>query len=177
MRKSLSYLFAVFVFCATLRAELPSIEFNGVRYVLASVDVTKGTITNEYVPIGQSINAWTTLIGVRYWPEITTASDAANFWVRRIRSSLVRDATAYASTRKNDEIVEAWLAPQDRAFVEINLHRFVVEDGVVGVKAYQYAQRIGTSGGKGDVSPYVRSRNALFTSLQNLKLRMHNEMK
>jgi hypothetical protein len=178
MRSTLTFLILIGTCFTAAKAEPPVIEFNGVKYILASTNVSKNTVTNEYVPIGESIDSWTTLIGVRYWPEILTANEGSNFWVSKIRSSLVRDAAAYAAAgKKNDLIVEAWLAPKDRSFVEINLHRFVVEEGTVGIKAYQFAQRIATPGGRGDVSSFAKSRNNLFAALQKLKLETHAELK
>lgn len=163
--------------CAVLHAELPSVTFSGVKYVLASVDVAKdGTITNEYVPVGESIESWTTLIAARYWPKVTKIDKATNAWVGMIRPLLVRDAVAYAADgKKNDMVLEAWLAAPDKSYVEANLHRFVIEEGAVGVKAYQFAEKIVMSGGKGDPTRFVKQRDSRFVELGKLKLDMHKE--
>jgi hypothetical protein len=114
--KTLLTFISLLAFCSGgLIGSPPEITFCGAKYCLASVDVDRAgsnTVTNEYVPIGESINAWTTLIGVRYWPTAPTVGDAVNGWMSHVRSVLVRDAKVFkASGKDNDLVVEAWLAP------------------------------------------------------------------
>src|SRR5271170_7668644 len=82
----------------SLGAASPSFYFSGAIYELASVDVAKdGSITNEYVPQGQNLTSWTSLIGVRYWPRITKVSKAADGWVGAVRNVMIRNAVSYAA--------------------------------------------------------------------------------
>ena len=157
----------------------PLVDFDGVKYVLASVELSKdGTVTNEYVPEGESIDSWTTLLGVRHWPKVKKVEKATEAWVAMVRSLLVRDAVSYvADGKKNDIVLEAWLSAPDKSYIEANLHRFVLEDGTVGVKAYQFAEKIRMSGGKGDPSRFLDHRNARFVDLGKLKLELYREKK
>jgi len=79
--------------------------------------------------------------------------------------------------KKDDVIIEAWLGAPDKSYIEINLHRFVVEEGSVGVKAYQFAQKVPMLGGKGDPTSYMKRRNSRFTELGKLKLDMQTSMR
>ena len=90
-------------FCTAAHAKPATVIFDGVSYELATVAVDKGgsgTITNEYVPEGESIGSWTTLLAVRYWPKVTGIAEATNAWVAMVRRLFVRDATAFAATGK-----------------------------------------------------------------------------
>ena len=179
MNRSFFLLMLLVCSCAILRAELPSVSFSGIKYVLASAEVAKdGTITNEYVPEGESIDSWTTLVAARYWPKVKKVEKATDAWVAMIRPLLVRDAVAYAADgKKNDVVLEAWLSAPDKSYVEANLHRFVIEEGAVGVKAYQFAEKIVMKDGKGDPTRFVEKRDSRFVELGKVKLEMHKEKK
>lgn len=155
-----------------LNAGVTSVSFNGIKYVLAAVSVDKGvsgTITNEYVPNGETIDSWTTLLAVRYWPKINKVGDATGPWVKMIHPLLCRNLGVFARN-DNDVLLEAWLAAPNRSYIEIDLHRFVAEPGTGGVKAYQYALKIMTPGGAGNPTSYMKSRDALFTAIGNLRI-------
>jgi hypothetical protein len=110
---------------------------------------------------------------VPFWTEISSTNDAANSWVAQVRR-----ATAFIAQGKiYDMIVEAYLAPPAKALAEINLQRFVAENGTVGIWGHPFAQRIATPGRRVDGSTCVGSRNALFVALRNLNLEPHNERK
>ena len=84
---------------------------------------------------------------------------------------LTQDAVAYAADGKKDDLIlEAWLSAPDKSYIEANLHRFVIEEGTAGVKAYQFAEKIRMPGGKGDPSHFLDHRNARFAALGKLKL-------
>lgn len=165
---------------SVLRAETASVEIAGVKYHLAWVDVSKdGAITNEYVPMGETIDAWTTLLGVRYWPNAKRVADAVNPWIKMIHPLLVRKAEIYGVTdskNRDDIVIEAWLAAPDRSYIEINLHRFVIEPGADGVKAYQFAQKIVMTHGKGDPTSFMKNRGTLFGAVSKLQLPLHRKM-
>jgi len=160
--------------CSALHANDQTVRFDGIKYQLAYVEVgADGTVTNEYVPKGESIDKWTTLLAVRYWPKVKKPEDAALAWLRMIQPLLTKDVETFknkGSKDGNDLILEAWLNPPDHSYIEINLHRFLAEEGVEGVKAYQYAQKVMIIHGKGNLTPYTRTRTALFDMLAQLKL-------
>jgi hypothetical protein len=163
----------------TLRADVPNVEVAGVKYQLAFVEVGKdGSVTNEYVPEGETINSWTTLLGVRHWPTAKKIGDAAGPWMKMVQPLLTQQAGAFKSAdakSENDIVIEAWLSAPDRSYIEINLHRFVVEGGTDGVKGYQFAQKIVMTGGKGDPTSFIKKRDVLFSALGKLELPMHTK--
>lgn len=124
-------------------AEQAESEFTVTNYQLAFVDVAPaGEITNEYVPSGESLENWSTLIGVRVWPAAGEVKEIAGPYVRALQNVMVEEAKAYEppdSESGTDVIFELYLAPADHSYLEYNLIRFTLEDGTDGVKSYQFA--------------------------------------
>lgn len=76
--------------------EPANLQFAGVKYQLASVEIGKdGSITNEYVPAGQNLDSWTTLIAVRQWTNTTDIGDAVKPWLKMIRPLLTKDVKVF----------------------------------------------------------------------------------
>lgn len=123
---------------------VPSLTFEGEKYHLAWTDVSKeGNLTNEYLKKGETLEEWTTMIGVRHWPAAGDLSDVVAPYVKSMQPYYVTNAEIYTSQdAKDDIVIEMFLGTPGRPYVEYNLHRFVVEEGTPGVKAYQFAQRI-----------------------------------
>lgn len=164
---------------SVLCADEPSIEVAGVRYLLASVQVgNDGSVINEYVPEGETITVWTTLLGVRHWPAAEKIGDAAGPWIKMVQPLLTQQAGAFKTAdakSENDIIIEAWLSAPDRSYIEINLHRFVTETGTEGVKGYQFAQKVTMTGGKGDPTSFIKNRDGLFRALGKLEQPLHKK--
>jgi hypothetical protein len=167
--------FVALLLCLTavVRAETKEVAFAGVTYHLASVDVAKdGTVTNEYVPRGESIDDWSTLLAVRVWPRAKKLAEPIQAWMTMIHPLLVRDANVYQRKEQEGQelIAEAWLAAPDHSYIEINLHRFVLQPKARGVKAYQFAQKIVMKDGQGNPTSFIEHRSDLFTALGALQL-------
>lgn len=175
-KTSLRLCLAMLGACSGLHAAAPSIQFGGVTYDLAFSDLsTDGAaiVTNEYVPRGETIDSWTTLLAVRYWPKARNIRGMAADWLKMIDPLVFKNELAIKpSTAKSDQdrILEAWLAAPDRSYMEINLHRFVIEEGAKGVKGYQFAQKFPAKGGKPDPAPFVKKRIALLAELGTLEI-------
>lgn len=122
----------------------PSLTFEGEKYHFAWKDVSKeGNITNEYLKKGETLEEWTTMIGVRNWPAAGELSDVVAPYVESMQQYYVTNAEIYTpQDAKDDIIIEMFLGAPNVPYVEYNLHRFVIEKGTPGVKAYQFAQRI-----------------------------------
>lgn len=157
-----------------VRAESPGIQFAGVKYQLASVEVSRdGTVTNEYVPQSESIDSWTTLVAVRHWPKVKRLGDAAGAWLKMIQPLLTQKPGAFRSkdAKGDDDITfEAWISAPDRSYIEINLHRFLLKPGTEGVTAYQFAQKVAMTNGRGNPTSYIKNRDTLFRDLGELNL-------
>lgn len=125
-------------------SSLPSITFEGTSYYLAWRDISdEGNITVEYLKPSESLENWTTLIGVRQWPSVESLSDIVPPYLEERKPLFVaRSEIYFPDDRKDDLVIEMFLGAPNLPYVEYNLHRFVVEEGTPGVKAYQFAQRI-----------------------------------
>lgn len=176
--KTLSFLFVLTALCltSTARAESHTLDFGGKKYELASAVVGKdGSVTNEYVPTGETLQNWTTMVAVRQWPKAEKVGDAAAPWLKMVRPLLTKKVEVFKSegAKREDILFEAWLSAPDRSYIEINLHRFVKEEGSEGIKAYQYAQKVVMKDGKGDPSSFMENRTKRFNELAKLKLAAH----
>jgi hypothetical protein len=170
--RRISVILALFlVYCG--RAAPPDVEFAGVVYTLASVDVAgDGAVTNEYVPTGETIEHWTTLLSVRHWPK-AGFRDVATAWLNMIEPLLARKVESMkpkAAKTEYDRVLEAWISAPDKSYIEINLNHLIFEARAPGVKSYQLAQKIPMAGGKGDPSPFLKMRATLYTELEKLQL-------
>jgi hypothetical protein len=144
------------------------------RYRLVFVDVAKdGAVTNEYVKHGENLEAWTTLLAVRLWPRSMDAHETARAWLRMVQPLLSRKAHIYQRVRaggSKDFIVEAWLSAPDKSYIEVNLHRFVAEEHGQGVRAYQFAERIVMTKGRGNPTGFLQRRRGRFGELGKLSI-------
>jgi len=120
-------------------------EFVVTGYKLAFVNVDRtGAVTNEYVPHGQTLKNWKTLIGVRAWPQIDNIAEVTGPYLRALEPVMVRETKVFepkGSKPGEDVVFELYLAPADKSYLEYNLIRFVKESGTKGVKSYQFAER------------------------------------
>jgi len=144
MRTWLAGLLLVASMSGIAAAETPK-EFVVTGYQLAFVNVDKsGAITNEYVPKGQTLENWKTLIAVRVWPKIDDVKEVTGEYIRQLAPVMLRDAKVFepeGSKPGTDVVFELYLAPADKSYLEYNLIRFVKESGTPGVKSYQFAER------------------------------------
>lgn len=174
MTKLLRLLAVGLLACGVTRAAPAPLELAGVTYTFAFAQVGKdGAVTNEYVPAGQDLKAWTTLVGVRHWPRQTSLRQVVGDWLKMVEPLLTRKVEVFPAgdpANANDQIVEAWISAPDKSYIEINLHRFVRVDGVNGIRAFQYAHRIPMPGGKGDPAPFLEQRKAVMAGLARLAL-------
>jgi hypothetical protein len=160
-------------------AAAPTIDFAGNPYVLASAQVSAdGSVTNEYLPPGETLQNWTKLLAVRHWPKLSKVADAANPWMKMVQPLLTQKAQVLqppGAKDGQDLVIEAWLYAPDRSYIEINLHRFVTESETSGVKAYQFAQKVPMKDGKGDPSEFIKRRTEFLTAVSKLKLPAHSQ--
>lgn len=126
------------------KASDPTIDFAGRTYNLAFVGGTPGFPVNEYLVEGETVEDWSSMVSVRHFPNFDSAEQYVKLYVEKLQPHLVCEAVVHApedASSNNDLTVEAYLAPANRAYIEYNLFRFVVEPGVKGLKAYQFAIR------------------------------------
>ena len=116
------------------------------NYVLAFTDVAEnGTITNEYVPQGESLADWTSLIAVRVWPNVGEMREAVGGYYQHIKAWCVETPDIHAIKTKSGEpelILEAFLAPEDKSYLEYTRMRFMVDAKARKTTSYQFSRRI-----------------------------------
>ena len=125
-------------------SEAPSINFEGSRYQLAFTNVTDNFVMNEYLLDGESLDDWSSMVAVMQFVNSDDVNDVLGPYLNRLRPLLISEARSSAPSQdphSSDVILEAYLAPPDRSYLEYNLIRFVEEVGTDGVKAYQFAIR------------------------------------
>lgn len=149
MKIAVAAIFAIeFCVCAVAmaqKAETPerSLTFQGTTYVLSSVNVTGQTITDEYVPTGDTLENWTTLIGVRQFRSAHELKDVLPKYFAMIKPVLYTKAEILKkdNVEVTDEVtLLLWLKDPNNSYLEYDLHRFIRTPN--GVIAYQFAQRI-----------------------------------
>ena len=142
--KSLWLPVALALCCSAFGGEPASIKFDSSTYRLASVSVgADGTVTNEYLKEGETLESWTSMLSIRHLPIAESINHAINPWLQSIRTQLAKKWSASktpGSDNQTDVIIEAWLNT-GTLNVEANLHRFVAEPGTAGVKSYRFVQR------------------------------------
>jgi hypothetical protein len=177
--KPLGIALVVFALAAALRADVQTVEFVGVTYRLESVGVAKdGVITNEYVRAHASADGPATFLTISYWPKAKKVGEAAGPWLNTAHEFLMEKPRVYRpKTAKSDQdvIFEVWLYSTERTHIRIILHRFVMEPGSEGVKAYQLLQKIPIKDGKGDPTYFIQNRDMLFSELGKTEFPVHRK--
>lgn len=158
----------------------PAAVFCDVEYELAWIDTGEGdrSRTNEYLREGESLEQWSSMMAVRQWPHRNQVRDVTKPYLDPIRHLFVRDAKVFAPDSGGDDkglVVELYLAPSDKSYLEYNLIRFCTEPGEQGVKSYQFAAR-----GPYDL-PLAQQQNQRLLAqrldaLSKLTLKMHLTM-
>ncbi len=131
---------------ATTNANPTATQFNGVEYQLAWVDAgdRERATTNEYITEGETVESWSSMIAVRQWPNSSLVRDVTGPYLRQIQPHFVRNAQVFQPENVDSStelVIECYLAPPDKSYLEYNLIRFGIEPGEKGVKSYQYALR------------------------------------
>lgn len=176
----------VFAFCLLLACQLTAVaaepaadSFQVTNYKLAFVNVgPEGAVTNEYVPRGETLETWTSLIGVRQWPQTEKLADITGPYVRALQPLLVREAKIYepeGEAEGTNVIFELYLAPADKSYLEYNLIRFAREEGTEGIKSYQYALK-GEYNVEAAVAANAPKLKSRLEVLRSLKLETFQEM-
>jgi hypothetical protein len=149
------------------------VSFGGRTFKLAFVEVAAdGSVVNEYVPEGETIEKWSALLAVRYYPKAQKIGEVASAWVEMVRPLLTR---AIEPIGKKDEpnvlLLDAWLSAPDKSYIEVNYYLFRQEEAGKGVTGYQLAQKIKmTSAGTGDASQIVKKKGSDYDELWKLRL-------
>ncbi len=139
-------LVSVLTFSQTGWGVEPTEPFALPNYVLAFTDVAEnGTITNEYVPRGESLESWKSLIAVRVWPNVGDMREAVGGYYQPIKDWCVEKPDIHAIKTPTGEpqlILEAFLAPEDKSYLEYTRMRFMVDAKSRKTTSYQFSRRL-----------------------------------
>lgn len=158
-------------FASTLTAaEKPKLTFAAQEYDLAFVDLGISGVINEYVPPGEKVDTWKSLITVQQAPQ---ANDPAAVAEAVLKAATSNDSLAskpqvlYRDGIKNrvDLIVLLLIKDPAHAGNELSIQRYVKEEGAIGVKTYIYGRRIPT----GSEPPTQAQLNTWIAALWDFK--------
>jgi len=112
------------------------IEFAGITFEYAwSSD--KGGTTVEYVETGKTLDNWQHLLAYRVFKSKKVAT-VINSYLKQIKPT--QKPAIYKNQNSDSDLMLVFLMmPEDKSYVEFNIHRFVLEDGAV--RSYQFASR------------------------------------
>jgi len=139
-------LVGVLTVSANAQAVEPTQPFDLPNFVVAFVDTAEnGTITNEYIPRGETLQDWSSLIAVRVWPNIDTMQEAVGGYYQHIKPFCVETPDVHGiqtKTGQQEVILEAFLAPEDKSYLEYTRMRFMLNGETHEATSYQFSRRI-----------------------------------
>jgi len=117
--------------------------FQKTEFSLGFVNSNALFIINEYAAKGESVDDWTQLFTIGYYPKGSALAQITATVVQAAKPYLV--APAQFITRpgvSNENDIEIFLMQFDKSkqLYEFDLQRYTHEEGVVGVKFYQYGK-------------------------------------
>lgn len=124
----------------------PELKLLGVSYRLAFVDEQKNRnhlqILNEYIPDGESLERWSSLIAVFHYPEIADLAGMPGELVKAIKShNPLARFEVHSSPDGKRVMVDFVTWDVDKKFAEFNI--FIYQNAVEGkgVLVHQFAMR------------------------------------
>jgi hypothetical protein len=146
--------------CSTpaFSVEAPSLVVDGIVFRLADDEPERATGLREYVPEGESLEAWTRLIGFRHY----AAPETPRAFVEQLASLYASEhpnlECAGHRNRVTGQCALDFLLPGD-GFVEWNFIRATPAAGG-GVDVVQYAMRFPHDGDAGEVNEALHATRA-----------------
>ncbi len=155
-------------------AEPDQVQFDDISYNLVFTDKTGGTITNEYVREGESLEEWSTLFAVREFQNQSSVKNPIQAVIDSTRQYMALPPKGLpsgdASTDK-EMILVLWLVAPDQSYYEYDLYRFIYTgDKVI---SYQYAQRLPFSKNL-DVSAEIKVQPRRIDELANMNVMVNH---
>jgi hypothetical protein len=151
----------------------PTLRFDNTTYVLAKVTVSPdGTVTNDYIKQGESIEKHTTLLTIQHAPKVGSINEAINPWLQSVRTQLTRKWSATKTPNSSldaDVVVEAWVASPTDPRTDVTLQRFVSESDIEGVKTYRFIDKVDPSA-PGAKEEFMAKKSVRMNQLAELKV-------
>jgi hypothetical protein len=117
------------------------IAFDGTTLVLASQEKNAEESIKEYIPEGQTLEAWSHLASVRTYANHQDPKMLAGALVKQVKANYPQSPCSLReNTTTGESMVDFVVWPADKSFVEFNVFKYGKgENG--GVVAQQYAIR------------------------------------
>lgn len=119
-----------------------SVQFDGESYASQFASAVPGMNLVEYVRGDETVDNWTKLLAVRQWPEHREPAAAAAELARRLNEA--NPLARYRLLTKEDgqeALIDFLTWPQDGAYMEFNIFRYMKQPGSAGLVSYQFAYR------------------------------------
>lgn len=168
--------FAAIVATQTAQAVDP-IRFLGVDYFVAyQAGAPNSDMLNEFLPRGQKLKSWKTLLAVRYYHSAQAIEDALVQWGELLQNSdtpgaTLRELKDEVEDRQRERIFQMSIRPRGDAYLELNTWRFVkTDDG--SILSYQYARRVNPRDKEELMDAFMNSTDVL----EEIKLLTHRPL-
>jgi len=122
---------------SAIAAPKPEVSFDG-RVFLHAWEDKASVITQEYIEKGRMLKDWEHLLAYRQYPGHTNPVEVIKQYLTQITPT--QKPAVYQKGEQGQDVILVFLAePIDKAYLEFDIHRFVLEDGMV--RSYQFAAR------------------------------------
>jgi hypothetical protein len=155
MRRFCAVLMFVLCFCQFVHADdsklsgtksvmvkpKPAVKFDGTTLEFAWEGTNPGEVIKEYIPHGETLEAWTKLASTRTYKDLNDPQAMVDAMVKNLESDYPDcPHTVIVNPKTGDLVIDFVLWPQDGSFVEFNVFKYqkLAKGGVV---AQQYAVR------------------------------------
>lgn len=159
----------LFAFCTTAVAAKPTITFNKTKYRLAYVQQGSVNSINEYVPKGQNLKNWKSLIGVFQYHQHkdTSPLEFAQLLGKSLQASNPKIRFQIMNNEKTNEAVIDFLTwnKKDPKNAEFNIFKFKKDPNNNEIIGLQYASRLQPNTNKKFVEKFKRERSELIIKM------------
>jgi len=125
---------------AAAAADSGSITFNGQTYTLQSKNASPNEVLNEYIPTNQTLDAWTHLISVRWFPELNDRKAAVGTLIKTLLAQYP-DARYAAWELAEAQSTGVDFVTAEGDLVEFNIFIYKPHPSGKGLLAHQVALR------------------------------------
>lgn len=123
-----------------------TIEFQGqslrLAYVAESPDPDDGRAINEYVPVGESLENWTQLIGIYHYPHQHDSKSIAGQMVKALKASNPLARSQIRESQDGKRVMLDFITwDTEKGITEFNIFIYQKHPQGTGLVAQQYALR------------------------------------
>jgi hypothetical protein len=125
-----------------LFASAQTIAFDGVMYQKLSEDFSSAIKVIEYVPENETAANWTKKLSFRQFPHLDDARTAGALLDNSLKQDPANTVDLSISRKDKDEALVSYQhKPQNATNPELNMVRYLKQEGVEGLVSYQFTYR------------------------------------